>query len=113
MVFLAATDGTVILLLTELDCNDMRNGRTKFVGKETTKGFKFDKIVLSLHKNQDEIEKMLRKAGHGALLQNMPSPEPQAQEARCKGCEAIVPESSLLDGRCIVCWKELARHNDS
>lgn len=111
MVFIGAEDGqTVFLLLTEADCNDMRGGRTKFVDQTATKGRSFSKAVISLHKNQAEIEDMLRKAGHGAVLQGMPSPVPQPQEAKCKGCEGIMPESDMLDGRCIACWRELARH---
>jgi hypothetical protein len=111
MVFIAAEDGsTVFLLLTEADCNDMRGGRTKFVDQTVTGGRIFSRVVLSLHKSQNEIEEMIKRAGHGAALQGMPSPVPQSQEGKCTGCEGIMPESSLLDGRCIVCWRESARH---
>jgi hypothetical protein len=111
MVFIAAeNESTVFLLLTEADCNDMRGGRTKFVDRTATGGRNFSKVVLSLHKNQDEIEVMIKRAGHGAALQGMPSPVPQPQEVKCEGCEAIMLEPSLLDGRCIACWRELARH---
>lgn len=110
MIFLAAdNEPTMFVLLTEADCNDMRGGRTKFVDQTATKGRPFNKVVISLHKNQGEIEDMLRKAGHGALLRDMPSPVPQPQQAKCEGCEAIMPEPSLLDGRCIACWRERAR----
>jgi hypothetical protein len=110
MIFIAAaTEPTMFVMLTELDCNDMRNGRTKFVDRTATRGYQFDKVVLSLHKDQGEIEETLRKAGHGVLLMGMPSPVPQPQEAKCDGCEAIMPEERLLDGRCIACWRERAR----
>jgi hypothetical protein len=110
MIFLAAeNDPTVFIMLTETDCNDMRGGRTKFVDQSATGGRPFERMVISLHKNQGEIEDMLKKAGHGALLRGMPSPVPQSQEAKCMGCEAIMSEANLLDGRCIVCWRELAR----
>jgi hypothetical protein len=110
MIFLAAdNEPTMFLLLTEADCNDMRGGRTKFVDPSATKGRVFNKVVISLHKNQGEVEEMLRKAGHGALLRGMPSPIPQTQEAKCAGCEAIMAEAMLLEGRCIACWREVAR----
>jgi hypothetical protein len=110
MIFIAAaTEPTMILMLTEADCNDMRGGRTKFVDRTTTQGHRFDKVVISLHKNQHEIEEIVTKAGHAALLRGMPSPVPQPQEAKCAGCEGIMPEPNLLDGRCIMCWRELAR----
>jgi hypothetical protein len=111
MVFIASeNESTVFLLLTEADCNDMRGGRTKFIDQTATRGRKFSKVVVSLHKNQAEIEETIKRAGHGVLLQGMPSPVPQPQEGKCKGCEGIMPESSLLDGRCIACWRESARH---
>jgi hypothetical protein len=110
MLFIAAdNEPTMFLLLTEADCNDMRGGRTKFLDQTVTKGRLFDKVVISLHKNQGEIEEMLKKAGHGALLKGMPSPIPHAGEAKCAGCEGIISEAMLLNGRCIACWRELAR----
>lgn len=111
MVFIgAANEPTMFVMLTEADCNDMRGGRTKFVDETATKGHLFNKVVISLHKNQAEIGEMLQKAGHGALLEGtLPSPVPQAQEAKCTGCESIMSEAMLLDGRCIACWRETAR----
>lgn len=110
MIFLAAADQpTMILLLTEQDVNDMRGGHTKYVDKTATKGFKFDKIIISLHKNQAEIEDILRSAGHGKLLENMPSPQPEPQDSRCEGCNGIMKEYLLLGGKCIMCWRESAR----
>jgi hypothetical protein len=110
MIFLGIdSEPTMFLLLTEADCNDMRNGRTKFVDQTATKGRLFDKVVISLHRNQGEIEEMLKKSGHGALLQGMPSPVPKPQQAKCAGCESIMAEAMLLEGRCIACWRELAR----
>jgi hypothetical protein len=109
MVFIAAGNATMFLLLTESDCNDMRGGRTKFVDETATKGQTFCKVVISLHKNQSEIEELVRKAGHGDALKGMPSPTPNPQEAICEGCQGILPEPLLLDGRCIACWRELAR----
>jgi hypothetical protein len=110
MIFLtSSTEPTLIVMLTEQDCNDMRGGRTKFVDKSATSGHLFDKVVFSLHKNRGEIEEMVTKAGHGALLKGMPSPGVGPLEAKCTGCEGIMTENLLLDGKCITCWRELAK----
>ncbi len=110
MIFLAvANEPTMVLMLTEADCNHMRGGRTKFVDKTATKGFLFDRVVISLHKNHDEAEEILKKAGHGALLQGMPSPLPNPQDGKCASCEGVMPESLLLDSLCIACWRDRAR----
>jgi hypothetical protein len=111
MIFLAAADEpTMFILLTEQDMNDIRGGqRTKFVDKTATKGFKFDKVVISLHKNQAEIEAMLKQAGHAKLLQNMPSIVPQHDDAVCAGCAGTMKAYMLLEGRCIACWRETAK----
>jgi hypothetical protein len=109
MIFIAAAnEPTMVILLTEQDANDMRGGRTKFVDKTATKGFKFDKVVVSLHKNQAEIEDILRQAGHGKLLEGMSSPVPDKVQATCAGCNGIMEAYLLLDGSCIVCWREKA-----
>src|SRR6185436_18455017 len=105
MIFLAMdSEPTMVLLLTEQDVNDMRGGRTKFVDRTATAGRKFDRVILSVHKNQTEIENLLRRAGHGKLLENMPSPVAEPPNGTCAGCQGIMPEPLLLDGRCIACW---------
>lgn len=62
MVFLIGDNGVLFLMLTELDVADMRGGRTKFVDKQTMKK-SFSSVVISVHKNQSEIESMIRAAG--------------------------------------------------
>lgn len=112
MLFLIAnpdTSPTLFVFLTEADCNDMRSGRTKFINQDVLKGHRFSGLVVSLHKHQAEIEEGLKRAGHGALLEGMPSPTPQPGEAECAGCGSIVPEPLLLHGKCITCWYEQAR----
>jgi hypothetical protein len=110
MLFIAAaTEPTMVLMLTEADCNDMRSGRTKFVDKTATNGKLFDRVVISLHKNQAEIEDVLRAAGHGKLLQGMPSPVPEPEDVTCAGCQGIMKAYLVLDGKCIACWRELGR----
>lgn len=44
--------------------------RTKFVDQTAIKDKNFNKVIISLHKNQNDIENMLKKAGHGALFQD-------------------------------------------
>lgn len=111
MVFIHAVDGTMILMLTEQDASDMRGGRTKFVSEQMTGGSPFYRVVLSLHKNQNAIEDSIRRAGHGKLLEGMPSPAPEPGEAKCRGCDGINAEYLLLDGKCIACWRESALAN--
>lgn len=109
MIFIAASnEPTMMILLTDQDVADMRGGRTKFVDQRATKGFKFDKVVISVHKNQAEIEDIIRRAGHGPLLQNMPSHEPKPPEGQCEGCNGIMPEPLLLEKKCVACWRESA-----
>jgi hypothetical protein len=105
----AATEPTMILMLTEQDVADMRGGRTKFVDKTATKSKMFNKVIISLHKNQAEIENDIRRAGHGALLQNLPSIVPEPQDGVCEGCQGVMKEYLLLDKRCISCWREQAK----
>ncbi len=88
--------------------NDMRGGRTKFVDDSATKGFVFNKVVISVHRNHDEIMDMLKKAGHEKALHSMPSPEPQPQQGTCRGCQGIMFEYQMLEGKCIACWRERA-----
>lgn len=111
MIFItAATEPTMILMLTEQDVADMRGGRTKFVDKTATKGAKFDKVVISLHKNQAEIEDILRRAGHGDVLKGqLPSVQPSSGQEVCDGCGGIIDAAMLLDRNCIACWREKAK----
>jgi hypothetical protein len=110
MIFLAAaTEPTVFLMLTEQDLNDMRGGRTKYVDKTATGGATFDRIVVSVHRNQAEIEDMLRRAGHGALLKGMASLKPTKVQEVCAGCKGNMDASMLLDGMCVACWRDSAK----
>ena len=112
MIFLQSVDNTdVFMMLTEQDVNDMRGGRTKFIDDRHIRPG-IAKIVLSLHKNREEIHNILRRAGHGNLLdKSMVGTEPKPEEGKCRGCQAVTLESSLLDGKCIACWREAALIN--
>lgn len=110
MIFIAAAnEPTMFLILTEQDVNDMRGGRTKYVDRTATQGHRFDKVVLSVHRDQHEIEDMVRRAGHGKLLEGMPSPKPEPPMGVCRGCKGIVAEPLLLEGQCIACWCESSK----
>jgi hypothetical protein len=110
MIFLGAErEPTLFLMLTEQDCNDMRGGRTKFANRTAMNGRMFDHVVISVHPTQAHIEDMLRAAGHGKLLEGMSSLVPEPPDAVCGGCDGIMKAYQLLDGRCIACWRELAR----
>lgn len=113
MIFIAVdSEPTIFLMLTEQDINDMRGGRTKFVDATATGGRAFDRAVISVHKNQSEIEDIITKAGHGKLLKGMPSPKPKVTHATCKGCRGIMEAHLLLDEKCVACWRELAKSKE-
>lgn len=110
MIFIQAmNEPTMFLMLTEQDCADMRGGRTKYVDHTATKGSKFDKVILSVHKDHAEIEEMIKLAGHGKLLQNLPSPVATPEQVVCNGCLGNMEAPLVLDGMCISCWRERAK----
>jgi hypothetical protein len=111
VLFLLAGENTDILflMLTRQDVNDMRGGRTKFVDGKVLKNNKFEKVVVSLHENQTEIEEMIRQAGHGKLLPGMESPVAEKTQAVSQGCAGITEAYLLLESRCVACWRETAR----
>ena len=110
MIFIAAAnEPTMFLMLTDQDIADMRGGRTKYVDCTATKGVKFDKVILSVHANQAEIESIIRQSGHGKLLQGMPSPTPTVEQVVCNGCLGNMAAYMVLYGLCLACWRERAR----
>jgi hypothetical protein len=109
MIFLITkSEPTVFLMLTNQDVNDMRNGRTKFVDERMTQGLTFNKVVVSVHKHKAEIDGILKRLGHSS--QGLSDPPINTEEEKCEGCLAMVKMGSLLDGKCIACWRELAGH---
>ncbi len=110
MIFIAAAnEPTVFLMLTEQDCNNMRGGRTVFVDRRQTGGAMFDRVVLSLHANHEACKAAIRQAGH-AVPDSLPEPEPTSTEGRCRGCQGCIKTYLLLEGMCMMCWKEKADH---
>ena len=111
MVFIGASnEPTMILMLTNQDVNDMRGGRTKYVDKTATKGFLFDKVVISVHKNQAEIEDIIRASGHGKVLAGeLPSVQPSAEQVVCSGCNGNMLAYLVVEGKCTACWAESAK----
>jgi len=107
MIFVSGKDGSMFLMLSEADIEIMRQGNTKFVDERQTGGVTFNKVVLSLHKTDEEAVKILRSAGHFVPNpEKLPKVEPKGEETRCKGCNCIT--QVVLEGRCIVCWHTLA-----
>jgi hypothetical protein len=103
MIFATAADEpAVFLMLSEDDVVQMREGRTKFVDRRATGGATFKKVILSLHKTNDEAIALLRKYGHarGEPVTH----EPLAGEGQCVSCKGIMAPASLFEGKCIVCW---------
>lgn len=109
MIFVSCKDGTMVLMLAEKDIEIMRQGNTKFVDERQTGGIEFNKVVLSLHKTDEEAAALLKEAGHYVPdRKDMRAAEPRNHEARCKGCGGITDYASMLDWRCIVCWRNMA-----
>ena len=109
MIFVAGKDGSMFLMLSEKDIEIMRQGNTKFVDERQTGGVPFNRVVLSLHKNDEEAVGILKKAGHYVPdQQDMRGAEPHKHESRCKGCNGITETVSMLDDICIICWRKMA-----
>lgn len=105
MIFaLAKTEPAVFLMLTEQDVNDMRSGRSKFVDSRHTGGITFNKVILSLHKNNEEALDLVKSAEFAP-----DGNRPIDDEKQCKGCLGLMKSYLLLDEMCIVCWKEKAK----
>lgn len=111
MIFVTAKDDrTVFIMLTEQDVNTMRSGRTVFVDERGTKGAKFSRVILSVHKNKEEAIDLIRKSGNKVDGDTLIGPDPKEAEGKCSGCEGIMPQALLLNGKCIACWKESSDH---
>lgn len=111
MIFVAAAnEPTMVLMLTEKDVLNMRGGRTVFVDKRQTGGYKFDRVVISLHKTDKEALDVVRRSGHGASIpEQFTAPEPTKGEGRCEACNGCIAEPLLFEGKCTQCWAELAK----
>ena len=113
MVFVETIGGPLFILLTEQDCADMRGGRSKYVSAAQLKGRTFGAVSIGLFKNRDEIEDMMKKAGHAKALEGLPSPTPEPQQEECRGCGGLMTAYMLLHGKCIACWREQALWSSS
>jgi hypothetical protein len=110
MIFLLATDGSLVMMLTEADATAMRPGRTLFVDDRQLKGATFRRIMLSLHPNVEAIYADLRRAGHGDKVNGSAfvTPEAKPEEGQCDACGGLMPKYMLDHDRCIVCWQNMA-----
>lgn len=111
MIFVTGKDGSMFLMLSEKDIETMRAGNTKFVDERQTKGVTFNRVILSLHKTDEEAVAILRGAGHAVPPPgDLEKPMPRAHEVRCPGCDGIIDNGSIFEGRCIVCWANAAKN---
>jgi hypothetical protein len=109
MIFVTGKDGSMFLMLSEKDIEIMRQGNTKFVDERQTGGIPFNRVVLSLHKTDEEAVAILKQAGHYVPnREDMRAASPRKNESLCKGCNGIIDNGSLMDGICIVCWRKMA-----
>lgn len=110
MIFVAGKDGSMFLMLSEQDMGQLRQGNTKFVDERQTGGVPFNRVVLSLHKTDQEAIEILQKAGHFVpQREDMRSADPKAEQVRCKSCDAINERGSLFEDKCITCWAAMAK----
>ncbi len=96
-------------MLNEQDVNDMRGGRTRFVDERQLEGKTFTGVIISLHKTNEEAVEVIRSAGYDPYSIPLVEPQPRVPvEARCVGCKGIMDAITLLDGKCPMCWREMA-----
>lgn len=108
MIFvMASNEPTLFLMLAEGDVKSMRLGHTKFVDKRMLNKYTFNKVIVSLHKTDEDALECIRQAGH--RVPELPNPEPIANETRCLGCSGLILTASMFEGRCIVCWANMAK----
>jgi hypothetical protein len=103
MVFVFGEDGTLVVMLSEKDVRTLRDKHTVFVDQRQLKGGKFSRVVLSLEKTDQDSLKVIQQAGH--RVDQLASPEPAPAESVCTGCHGLIATASMLDGKCIACWR--------
>jgi hypothetical protein len=110
MIVLTSERGAAIfVMLTEQDCCDMRGGRTKTVDHRYLQGTRLNQIIVSLNRSNDEIISMIAQSSpqNAAKVREMPPErEPEATEGRCEGCRGLMEKHQLLNGKCMMCWRE-------
>lgn len=111
MIFAIATDGpTMLVMLSEKDIANMRQGRSTFIDERQTKGIDFKRAVFCINETDEDSLKMFEKAGH---LPDIVAPEPNTgpggPEGRCKVCNGIIPVAHLFEDQCLVCWATEAK----
>jgi hypothetical protein len=111
MIFAAGVkEPTMFIMLCEQDVAEMRQGRTTFVDERATSGAKFNKVIVSLHKTNQEAISLLKNHG---FVEGEASTAMQdkvlAGEERCPCCNGVVAKGALFEGRCILCWADRAK----
>jgi hypothetical protein len=109
MIFvIGKNEPALFVMLSEEDVQKMRQGNTTFVDQRQLKGARFDRVILSLHKTNQEALEILRQAGHH--VPQLKDPEPVAGEARCNGgCNGLIKTVLMYEGCCITCWATRAK----
>jgi len=109
MFIAAANEPTMMLILVEKDYQKLQRKETLYVDQTATKGFLFNKVVISLCRDNTEIAQLLKATGHKVPSGMLPEPEVEAfTDERCMGCRAIKHCWEMYEGKCIYCWHALA-----
>jgi hypothetical protein len=111
MIFAAMKDGrTVLLMLSELDFNKIRDGQTLFIDERHIRDMTVNRVILGYGKTDDESEAIIRRYGRtdGTEVPFVNDVKPNAGEVRCTDCKALMPPYLVLEGKCIFCWHKQA-----
>jgi hypothetical protein len=105
----AVKEPAVFIMLSEQDVKSMRDGRTLFVDERATKGATFKKVILSLHRTDQEAIKLVETAQGRPMADQLVTHEPRADDVQCTGCLAMSPYWRLFEEKCIICWATEAK----
>lgn len=102
----------LVMMFAEHDIPCMREGRTRTIEPHQLAGRKFNHVVVSLHKDHDEIKKILTDGGYD--LTKVDTHVTIADAARTNvevqcGCGIKCLPDRLFEGKCIICWSATAK----
>ena len=102
MLFIAAkNEPAIIMLLFEKDIKTIKEGRTIFVDERVTKGATFKEVVFGYAQDENAAKALIEQSGYDLVTMKQ-----KAHEVQCQGCNGFMTAEQLLDGKCIVCWRQ-------
>lgn len=108
MIFaLAGKVPAIFVMLTEADVSGLRKGETRYVNQQHLKGAKFEEIILSLHKTDEDAIALLGQAD--MIRQHLENPGPRPGEIACPKCSASSKVEAIYEDKCVLCWAAEAK----